>query len=569
MPMENFPLSPSESSIKPEKTGDSETGKKKKKKTTRIPLPVKTESAKPDKKSADIKEKPLDELFGKKAEETPEVKDKKSLKAPAYKLDTKLEDETRAEDLDKDLDKNKFKLEKTLPQNLEGEFAEEDVIITRAETQPETDRQEDADFQSPVEAQSARLPELTLPEVPEASKVTESEPVSSAEENPQLTATEVGPDQTKKPESFKLDSPTHAEKFPNETVDANPTEVPVSSSSAPVTPEALPTEPINKTTLETEVIDRLNHPAIENAGYERAAVAGASSDRKEYEYTSDDLYRAERGGLRRGVLSGGLVGLWLGRRRGERRAETKAKIELKKRDNKLEQLKSNLATVDERLKFFKNGQEAPKVHTNEAAPSVPPPLVYEMPRRGFSALAKPFETMGAAANVEKPIALTEKARSNGSEKSTIYAEKPELQSKKLPEDQPITEETYETQPGHRVETSVWHRIEKDAKTGKVVENPELAYGKEFINEQRQERLQREALQPQIAFQVGQTVLQDNSMPAQSVTVSPFKETKPKTPVQSLLQNPAAQQVIHYTTRPLTWVAALVVVVLLFVVGILR
>ena len=43
----------------------------------------------------------------------------------------------------------------------------------------------------------------------------------------------------------------------------------------------------------------------------------------------------------------------------------------------------------------------------------------------------------------------------------------------------------------RIETSAWHAIEVDKKTGKAVENPTLEYGEEFKYEQHQEQLRRE------------------------------------------------------------------------------
>lgn len=39
---------------------------------------------------------------------------------------------------------------------------------------------------------------------------------------------------------------------------------------------------------------------------------------------------------------------------------------------------------------------------------------------------------------------------------------------------------------HRIETSAWHAIEVDAKTGKAVENPTFQYGKEYYHERAQE-----------------------------------------------------------------------------------
>lgn len=56
---------------------------------------------------------------------------------------------------------------------------------------------------------------------------------------------------------------------------------------------------------------------------------------------------------------------------------------------------------------------------------------------------------------------------------------------KIP-DQPETPEQVEVPSDRRIETSSWHRIEIDKKTGRPVEHPTLEYGHEFQREQHQE-----------------------------------------------------------------------------------
>jgi len=46
----------------------------------------------------------------------------------------------------------------------------------------------------------------------------------------------------------------------------------------------------------------------------------------------------------------------------------------------------------------------------------------------------------------------------------------------------------EVPEGHHIETSSWHHIEVDDKTGRAVENPSFAYGEAFQREQQHERL---------------------------------------------------------------------------------
>lgn len=67
----------------------------------------------------------------------------------------------------------------------------------------------------------------------------------------------------------------------------------------------------------------------------------------------------------------------------------------------------------------------------------------------------------------------------------------EEHTKKIIENRPDTQEEKVIPADHRIETSAWHAIEVDKKTGKAVDNPSFAYGEAFQQEQHQEQLRRE------------------------------------------------------------------------------
>ena len=73
--MDRERTTPPELGSEPEKTGESDTSKKKKKRSTRVPLPVdKKEAEAPDKNQPEDNPEPgLDELFAKKVEDVEEA----------------------------------------------------------------------------------------------------------------------------------------------------------------------------------------------------------------------------------------------------------------------------------------------------------------------------------------------------------------------------------------------------------------------------------------------------------------------------------------------------------------
>ena len=135
-----------------------------------------------------------------------------------------------------------------------------------------------------------------------------------------------------------------------------------------------------------------------------------------------------------------------------------------------------------------------------------------------------------------------------------------------------SEQLYSSPAGRRVETSAWHRYEVDATTGKLVDNPELAYGKEFKKEQKQERLRTATTDQARATSVGSTIL--TGVDAADTTQSRQASQQPDTHKTSQ-KGPAvdaqliSRQLMRRTTDPITWIIALLCVIFLLVIGVLR
>ncbi len=246
---------------------------------------------------------------------------------------------------------------------------------------------------------------------------------------------------------------------------------------------------------------------------------------------ADAVYRAERHGVRRGVVSGALFGWWLGRR-GKRQAQHSAEVALKSRDKEIKKLTTEHELAAERLTAMERTEstlinlgEKPQATVIESVPAPSQP----------EAIKQKVEA--------KPVASPP------------------------PEEVAISEATYAVGTDKRVETSAWHRYEVDKKTGKLIEQPEVAYGQEFLKETKQEKLQRDAAEPQVAVQVGQTVLHANKQgTAEPAVQSPTNTAAPTPSSQPSRASFAKSQIVRSTKSPLTWIVAFAIVVVLFIAG---
>lgn len=271
-------------------------------------------------------------------------------------------------------------------------------------------------------------------------------------------------------------------------------------------------------------------------------------------------YRAEKRGLSRGVASGALVGWWVGRRSGRRQVERAAQPRFQKQEQDVQQLRSEVRqledTIEKRTTALGRTQERLQALIDRTRNS------YRQERLQPSRPEAP-------AWVRQPAIAEEPLISKKPEIKKSLLEKPSAHS----EDQPITEQAYQAPAGHRYETSAWHRIEVDDKTGRLVEKPAHEYGEAFHQEQQQEKLVASAAKAQTAAQVGMTLLAaDNiagQMPLQPQATLPVEPKQPSQ-LQTMLQDTEyiRHQLVSNATNPSIWLTALVIVALLLLSGIL-
>lgn len=237
----------------------------------------------------------------------------------------------------------------------------------------------------------------------------------------------------------------------------------------------------------------------------------------------DALYYAEKAGTRQGVLAGLLAG-GLYEHFKHKRREKKAAKRFEKQNKELEQTRTN-------YNFLQTQQERQK---NKF-------------QRQYNSLEKRFEKSA----------------------------RPEKLPAERSEQQPVAAERLDVPENHRLETSAWHTIEVDAKTGKAVENPAFTYGHEYYRERAAENTpagQRNAAAGEVALVAaattnGATHTQDatNAVPPpvpDASTQGPPSggiKAKAKSAAGSVAQSASA-------AGPLwPWLVALAVIVILLVV----
>lgn len=487
---------PFESDPDRHETGSVEDGKKKKKKTTRIPksagiLPkLEANEAKDAEIKKDEPENTLEKLFAKEIDKEQAEDDDKTPLEIVEEVEAEVTHETPQEVIPPQIFESLEEEPEAHQPTLEGEFAEEGMIISRAEAPKAEVRQETPDT----------LVDTSTPET------AAQEPPKSPDE---LSGPGTGGFETLPPDT----SASTAETVPNEEQ--------LAFMHRPAAESDARFEPAIDVSRRTEAAE----PAITRAEHER------------------EVHYARKRATSRGVLAGGVFGYWLGRR-GRKAAEQEAAeaYELtRNQGKKIDRLEAEQAMAAERFRAMRQTQAELMNHTRAAEQTAPEHAAQTTP-------AQP-------------------------EKAAPAFEKQPLKAEQLPEDQPVTEETYQTPAGRRVETSSWHRYEVDEKTGRIVENPELAYGEEFKKEQKQEKLQRPATEAHVAAQLGQAIVQgsddDVRRSSQPADVGPAKAPQ-ATKNRSLSVDKAyvKQQFVRHTTNPMTWVIAALLVVVLFAFGIL-
>ncbi len=524
-----------------EETGDAETSKKKKKRVVRTGgiLPKleanKTDEAKPETRS-------MGDLFASK-EKTSE---KESEKEPAHEdgkgtsaAEIAAEDTSEAAEVETAEDTGDAQLAQTLAipeldqsprpaeaaadsDTLEGEFAEEGMIITRQEA---PDPSEAAKQPSAAERPSAEMFKEPETDTPQAEEEARPEGGDGGLPPPPETGPSAGASPEEEPPRYTASSGSPPPEAPPVMYPFAAGEVPQAERQRMFNPSALPE----------------SRPVVPPA-----EVVPVQEARRQ-------AHRAEKRGLSRGVLSGGVFGFLLGRR-GRKTERAAAEQTATVQQKEIEQLKGEQALVAERLSALNRNQEALERQLTEAERQ------QQQPAAESAAAEAPSMPEARPPRPEQPPA----------------AARPEAKALPVkPEDTPITEETYhQPRPGRRVEASAWHTYEVDEKTGQPVEKSDIVYGKEFKEEQKQERLRKDASQPGMAVQLGHAIVHGTSHAAtQQGAGAPLAD--PVVPVRQQSKRRSAadpvyirQQLVRYTTNPLIWVAAVLIVVLLLAIGVL-
>lgn len=308
---------------------------------------------------------------------------------------------------------------------------------------------------------------------------------------------------------------TAAEPQPPETSSAGggevpPTPPPENFSASFEQPERPENPPVGVPSPEPAQIYR--EYAQRQAETTAAVSAGEQTATKQD--VEDAMYQATKAGQNRGVLTGLLVGGGYEHFKHKRR-EKRAGKRFKKQSQQVEQTRTD-------QHFFYAEQRKDQAN-NE---------------RQFAAIDKRFE------NLPKPEKLLPKSPERGK------LETPEQLT--IPAD-------------HRLETSAWHSIEVDSKTGKAVEKPTFEYGQEYHHERAQETApkdHRNAAAGEVALVAAAMSQQADTTGNGSGSTASSGSTRSTSSVQASLKT--ARKTLQTTddTRPLwPWVVALVVVII--------
>ena len=301
-------------------------------------------------------------------------------------------------------------------------------------------------------------------------------------------------------------------------------------------------------------------------------VAGPSGERVATKQDVEDaIYYATKDGQRRGVVAGAL---FFGgyehfkHRRREKRMVKEAKAQTRKFEHVQEDTRWRLreqASKQSQLERELQAQAATNAH--EAVQKR-----RTMPE--YSAGERPVERRFSVGKVSERLAA---AKAEKGFKEKLEKLLPKAANKLGKAEAVLAAEQLSVPQDHRLETSAWHTIEVDAKTGKAVENPTFQYGREYYHERAQEAAPRDDKRDAAAGEVAlvAAAMAANAASAGASSTQPasadFKgspSASPQTsqPPQKTSSSSSSQD--QPSTGPLwPWITAFVVVVLLILVSV--
>jgi hypothetical protein len=253
---------------------------------------------------------------------------------------------------------------------------------------------------------------------------------------------------------------------------------------ASVPPELLVQQPGRYETDETG----FGMPALPIApAAQRAVPTGEVFSRQDME---DAVYGATKAGVSRGAATGLLVGGVYEHFKHKRRE--------KKQEKRMHEQAKRLEEARQEYRFAAAQQELRQSATERALQASERQLREHAvaaaaigPEKRFVAAPAPQSggserlSMLAAGSRERPIIPLGFA----AERAAMGPERPQpgtTEQQRPPQAEQVPADLLEVPPEHRLETSSWHTIEVDAKTGKPVETPTFQYGHEYYRERAQE-----------------------------------------------------------------------------------
>lgn len=470
---------------------DKEKKKKRKRRPARVPLSVDQESPKQDEpekkgKTKPDKKKPKPE----QTEVTKEKSEEKHKKSPEVTPETVSDKKDRPEESEAEYEQIDGHSEENSVHENEAPHDEHDL-----ETELDARREHSAEETPLPSKKEAVLPLREKEEHEEELFVSdrllksqqkeEATPEKEALTMPLETDSQPKAQQEAKiAEPVETDSPAHAvrSRARRRSKRSAATTSPATSSNPGSTPKS-------------------NAPLASAA----AVPAPATANMAPRQTRNQELYYVERNGVRRGVISGLLLGGMIEHFR-HRRREKKLKANLEKAEKTVKRVEENQTFMQQEQQRNERESERRKtalerqierlkstaVEKNEPVSKLEVRSGSRRPYAVETAQNLPLQEVKREPSVSAaPEARTSQQRTERKVKQEEAKLTPDIKKAQQAVEEAI-EEQLKVPEGHHIETSAWHSIEVDNKTGRAAENPLITYGEEFRHEQHQELLRQQA-----------------------------------------------------------------------------
>ncbi len=206
------------------------------------------------------------------------------------------------------------------------------------------------------------------------------------------------------------------------------------------------------------------------------------------------LYRAEKTGQNRGVAAGLVAGWWLGRRFLRKKMTREFAAKTKEQDKKINQTETTLHFSQEEQAKQRSEIERQRLELNRYQAAV---SSQQAERTRAAALAG-----GTLSRVAERHPGAPEQRERREQQPVVQRpEQAQVQPNRVALE-PQSENQVAVPPEHVIQSSAWHHIEVDTRTGRPVETPSFQYGQEYYRERAQEAMpiaQRNAAAGEVAL----------------------------------------------------------------------